>query len=94
MQRNNLTLVVFFSFLGVVLAQEKSNEIQVIIDDEQEEHPGSVYIKPIGINHSIFIEKPQMENNSLSVYFMEVCKVPQKFPYSNPLLNPILIPFK
>lgn len=44
MQRNILILVVFFSFLGVVLAQEKTIKVQVIIDDEQEEHPGSVYI--------------------------------------------------
>ena len=45
MQRNILIVVVFLSFLGVVLAQEKNIKIQVIIDDEQEEHPGSVYIK-------------------------------------------------
>ena len=44
MQRNNLILVVFFSFLGVALAQEKNIKVQVIIDDGQEEHPGSVYI--------------------------------------------------
>ncbi len=44
MQRNILILVVFFSFLGVVLAQQKTIKVQVIIDDEQEEHPGSVYI--------------------------------------------------
>src|SRR5690606_29686272 len=44
MQRNNLFLVVFFSFLGVVLAQETTITVQVIIDDEQEEHPGSVYL--------------------------------------------------
>ncbi len=44
MQRNILILVVFLSFLGVVLAQEKNIKVQVIIDDEQEEHPGSVYI--------------------------------------------------
>lgn len=43
MQRNILILVVFFSFLGVVLAQQKTIKVQVIIDDEQEEHPGSVY---------------------------------------------------
>jgi len=30
--------------LGVVLAQEKIMSVQIIIDDEQEEHPGSVYI--------------------------------------------------
>ncbi len=45
MQRIILILVVFLSFLGVVLAQEKTIKVQVIIDDEQEEHPGSVYIK-------------------------------------------------
>jgi len=44
MTRHILILVVFFSFLGVVLAQEKIITVQVIIDDEQEEHPGSVYI--------------------------------------------------
>lgn len=44
MTRHILILVVFFSFLGVVLAQDKMISIQIIIDDEQEEHPGSVYI--------------------------------------------------
>jgi len=44
MTRHILILVVFFSFLGVVLAQEKILTVQVIIDGEQEEHPGSVYI--------------------------------------------------
>lgn len=44
MTRHILILVVFFSFLGVVLAQEKIITVQVIINDEQEEHPGSVYI--------------------------------------------------
>lgn len=43
MTRHILILVVFFSFLGVVLAQEKIITVQVIIDNEQEEHPGSVY---------------------------------------------------
>lgn len=44
MSRHILILVVFFSFLGIVLAQDKIVTIQVIIDDEQEEYPGSVYI--------------------------------------------------
>lgn len=44
MQRNILILVVYVSFLGVVLAQEKNLSFQVIIDDEQEEHLGSVYL--------------------------------------------------
>ncbi len=52
MQRNILILVVFLSFLGVVLAQEKNIKIQVIIDDEQEEHPGSVYIKNANTHQS------------------------------------------
>lgn len=42
--RSILSFVVFTSFLGVVLAQDKILKIQIIIDDEQEEHPGSVYI--------------------------------------------------
>lgn len=44
MQRIILILVVYFSFLGVVLSQEKEIFVQVIIDDEEEEHPGSVYL--------------------------------------------------
>jgi|LSQX01.3.fsa_nt_gb prephenate dehydratase len=43
MQRNILILVVFFSFLGVVLAQKKNLKVLVITDGEPEEHPGSVY---------------------------------------------------
>lgn len=93
MQRNNLTLVVFFSFLGVVLAQEKSNEIQVIIDDEQEEHPGSVYIKPIGINHLIFIEKPEMEYIPFCIFYGNLqssAEISHYLPYTvEPNLNSI-----
>lgn len=44
MQRIILILVVYFSFLDVVLSQEKEFFVQVIIDDEEEEHPGSVYL--------------------------------------------------
>jgi len=51
MARHILILVVFFSFLGVVLAQEKTITVQVIIADEQEEHPGSVYLST---SHSDF----------------------------------------
>lgn len=44
MQKNVLISVVFFSFLGALPAQETTLEIQVIIDDGQEKHPGSVYL--------------------------------------------------
>lgn len=44
MTRHILILVVFFSFLGVVLAQENLATTRAASDVEQEEHPGSVYI--------------------------------------------------
>jgi len=47
MQRDILIFVVFLSFLGVVLAQEKYLKLQVIENDEQEEHPGSVYLTSV-----------------------------------------------
>lgn len=53
MTRHILILVVFFSFLGVVLAQDKMITIQIIIDDEQEEHPGSVYITNSRTNKTV-----------------------------------------
>lgn len=53
MTRHILILVVFFSFLGVVLAQEKTITVQIIIDDEQEEHPGSVYITNSRTNQTV-----------------------------------------
>ena len=56
MQRNILILVVFFSFLGVVLAQQKTIKVQVIIDDEQEEHPGSVYLTNQRTLHTKFTD--------------------------------------
>lgn len=52
MTRHILLLVVFLSFLGVVLAQDKTLTVQVIIDDEQEEHPGSVYVTNSRINQT------------------------------------------
>lgn len=47
MQRDILIFVVFLSFLGVVPAQEKYLKLQVIENDEQEEHPGSVYLTSV-----------------------------------------------
>lgn len=58
MKRNVFILIFFFSFLGVVLAQEKRITIKVIIDDEQEEHLGSVYITN-SRNNSTQIALPQ-----------------------------------
>lgn len=52
MTRHILILVVFFSFLGIVLAQDKIITIQVTIDDEQEEYPGSVYITNSRTNYT------------------------------------------
>lgn len=58
MKRYILILVVFFSFLGVVLAQNHTITIQVITEDELEEHLGSVYL-----THSANEQQYRLDNH-------------------------------
>jgi hypothetical protein len=58
MQRNILILVVYLSFLGVVLAHKSNYIVQVIMKNGQEEHLRSVYrfiISPISFHIQEFI---------------------------------------
>lgn len=80
MQRNNLILVVFFSFLGVVLAHEKIIKVQVITDDEQEEHPGSVYRNNSGFKKLNLTTLFKMGLPFLPVHVLGIYKVQQRFP--------------
>jgi hypothetical protein len=70
MQRNILILVVYLSFLGVVLAHKNNHLVQVIKQNGQEEHLRSVY-PSFSIQFPVFyfpfsnyLKFPSTENSS------------------------------